>query len=527
MRARILITLFLVFLGACPATAEVELRVDSGFQWLRGMNSSTTLRLVDERAQPVGGRSATISIDGEWYDALGSLEGRVLEFADDGTCMLADVEVRSGSGAFVLELDDGTRLAASTRPVHQAWPLLPALLAIAIALTLRQVLLALSLGVFAGAWIFTGGPLDAFQMALQDIVVPAVSDPFRAAILLFTGALGGMVAVMARAGGTRGLVESVRHYIRDARSAQFATAVLGVMIFFDDYANTLLVGNTMRPVTDRMRVSREKLSYIVDSTAAPIATVAWLSTWVGYQVGLIGDGLQVIGKGEVSAYATFLSSVAYSSYSWLAMALVFGLVLMRRDYGPMLHAERRARSTGKVLDDYARPLLDDAGLQGSHDPGVYRASLAVMPVLGVLLSTVFALWSSGRASLLAELGPAGLAEKGLRDIFSAADPASSLLMAVTVGSLIGIGLDTVGDWALRRGLPYTTYRDLAEKPEVAELMQGVVDQTNEKFARVENIRKFALLPKELDHEDGELTATQKLKRSAMTDTFGDLVEEMY
>lgn len=94
-------------------------------------------------------------------------------------------------------------------------------------------------------------------------------------------------------------------------------------------------------------------------------------------------------------------------------------------------------------------------------------------------------------------------------------------------ALIGIELDTVGDWALRRGLPYTTYRDLAEKPEVIELIQGVVDQTNEKFARVENIRKFALLPKELDHEDGELTATQKLKRSAMIEAFGDLVESMY
>jgi len=94
-------------------------------------------------------------------------------------------------------------------------------------------------------------------------------------------------------------------------------------------------------------------------------------------------------------------------------------------------------------------------------------------------------------------------------------------------ALIGIELDTVGDWALRRGLPYTTYRDLAEKPEVVELIQGVVDQTNERFARVENIRKFGLLPKELDHEDGELTATQKLKRSAMIDSFGDLVEAMY
>lgn len=96
-----------------------------------------------------------------------------------------------------------------------------------------------------------------------------------------------------------------------------------------------------------------------------------------------------------------------------------------------------------------------------------------------------------------------------------------------LAALIGIELDTVGDWALRRGIPYTTYRDLTEKPEVVELIQGVVDATNEKFARVENIRRFALLPKELDHEDGELTATQKLKRGAMLDAFGDLVESLY
>ncbi len=94
-------------------------------------------------------------------------------------------------------------------------------------------------------------------------------------------------------------------------------------------------------------------------------------------------------------------------------------------------------------------------------------------------------------------------------------------------ALIGIEMDTVGDWALRRNLPYTTYRDLSEKPEVIELIDQVVQQTNEKFARVENIRKFALLPKELDHEDGELTATQKLKRSAMHEAFGELVESLY
>lgn len=94
-------------------------------------------------------------------------------------------------------------------------------------------------------------------------------------------------------------------------------------------------------------------------------------------------------------------------------------------------------------------------------------------------------------------------------------------------ALIGIELDTVGDWALRRNIPYTTYRDLTEKPEVLEMIQNTIDETNEKFARVEQIKKYRMIPKELDHEDGELTATQKLKRSAMMDLFGDLVESMY
>ena len=96
-----------------------------------------------------------------------------------------------------------------------------------------------------------------------------------------------------------------------------------------------------------------------------------------------------------------------------------------------------------------------------------------------------------------------------------------------LSALIGIELDTVGDWALRRNIPYTTYRDLSEKPEVLELIQGVVNETNEKFARVESIREFRMIPKELDHEDGELTATQKIKRSAMEDAFGYLIDGIY
>jgi long-chain acyl-CoA synthetase len=96
-----------------------------------------------------------------------------------------------------------------------------------------------------------------------------------------------------------------------------------------------------------------------------------------------------------------------------------------------------------------------------------------------------------------------------------------------LSALLAIEFDTVGDWATRRGIPYTTYRDLSEKPQVIELMQKIVDETNKKFARVENIRKFRMIPKELDHEDGELTATQKLKRAAMSEMFGELIEDMY
>ena len=96
-----------------------------------------------------------------------------------------------------------------------------------------------------------------------------------------------------------------------------------------------------------------------------------------------------------------------------------------------------------------------------------------------------------------------------------------------LSALIGIELETVGDWALRKNIPYTTYRDLSEKEEVIELIQGVINETNEKFARVETIRKFRMIPKELDHEDGELTATQKLKRSSMADMFSELVVSMY
>jgi Na+/H+ antiporter NhaC len=424
---------------ACPAAWE--LAVHSEKQPLHGKSVQVTLQVRDENAQPYAG-AARLDIDGDWTldERAQSLDDVPLVF-QEGKVELGPFHMIAGRGEFACILADGTRLESRIRAVHPLWALLPPLMAIALALWLRQVYLALAAGVLAGAWTIYGSPWAGFTHALQDIVVEAATDPFQGAILIFTATLGGMVGVMAKAGGTHGLVEAARHWIRGARSAQAATAVLGVLIFFDDYANTLLVGNTMRPVTDRMRVSREKLSYLVDCTAAPVATVAVLSTWVGYQVGLIGDGLSAIGKGDVSPYTLFVDSIPYSAYSWFALALVAWIVVTQRDFGPMLRAERRARETGAVLGPKARPLIDENA--GDLDPaeGVpKRAHVAFLPVMTVLVGTVAGLYFDGRRSLVADKGVAILSTASVREIFSAADPAAALLWAVVLGASLAIAL---------------------------------------------------------------------------------------
>ena len=426
--------------GADEARAQLELRIENEKQWLRGKENRATLILHDEHGQPVE-TTGVLTPRGHWTRSDGTeVQSTPVVFDGTGRFVLEGLRVR-GATDFTVNLVGHPPLHGRLNVVHVAWALLPPLLSIVLALWLRQVLLALTAGILAGAWIFAGNPFDAFLFSLQEIVVKAVTDEFQASILLFTAVLGGMVGVMARAGGTHGLVEAASRFIHDARSAQLSTALMGLVVFFDDYANTLLVGNTMRPVTDRMRVSREKLSYLVDSTAAPVATVALLSTWVGYQVGLIGDGLAAIGREGESAYAIFVSSVPFASYSWFALALVFWVVITRRDFGPMRAAELRARSTGEVLGPNASPLADDVGSDLQPLEGApRRAHIALIPVVLVLVTTVLGLWWDGRRSVLAESGSAGLAETALRDIFSSADPAAALLWAVVVGSTVAIAL---------------------------------------------------------------------------------------
>ena len=361
-------------------------------------------------------------------------------------------------GAYTVTLPDhpGARASMSVRTIPGWMTLIPPFLAIVLALVFHQVVPALVAGIWSGAWIYYGGPLVGALRLMDHYIVNALADSDHVSIVIFSLLLGGMVGIVARAGGTYGLVEALKPYATNSRRGQLVTWLLGILIFFDDYANTLLVGNTMRPVTDRLKISREKLAYIVDSTAAPVASIALVSTWIGYEVSLIGDSLKEIGL-DADPYGVFLRSLPYNFYPLLALA--FGLLVASsvRDFGPMLRAERRA-AAGKVLSDTAVPLsdFDNETLAPAPDQPC-RWYNAVVPVAVVLLVTFGALWFTGRASLVIDANPLAdasisqLGFRGLGSVFGAGDSFKALLWASMAGCIVALvmsraqGILTLGD----------------------------------------------------------------------------------
>jgi Na+/H+ antiporter NhaC len=212
------------------------------------------------------------------------------------------------------------------------------------------------------------------------------------------------------------------------------TWLMGICIFFDDYTNTLLVGNAMRPVTDRHRVSREKLAFLVDSTAAPVACVALISTWIGTQVSYLNKAFVSSGT-DLNPFSVFLSSLPYAFYPACALTLTLMVALMGRDWGPMLKAERRARG-GALLGELAQPLADYESSGIAPDEGTPQHWWnAALPVLSVVVVTVIGLYVTGLLSLLEEGAP----EITLRTIIGASDPFVVLLWA----SLVGLALAVV------------------------------------------------------------------------------------
>ncbi len=261
--------------------------------------------------------------------------------------------------ALVLVLALGMALLYAFGPVVGPMPLwmsiLPPLVAIVMALIIKEVISSLFIGILTGTFLMAlyGGASPASALGggllrvVDTYVVGSLFDADHVTIIVFTLIIGGMVRIITVNGGMQGVVNWLSRRAHGPRSGQLMTFLMDLCIFFDDYSNTLVVGNTMRPVADKLKVSREKLAYIVDSTSAPVVAVAFVTTWIGAELSYIQDGIRAIGL-EASAYSVFFHSLAYSFYPFLTLGFVLMIIFSGRDFGPMLKAERKARNASAM-----------------------------------------------------------------------------------------------------------------------------------------------------------------------------------
>lgn len=332
-------------------------------------------------------------------------------------------------------------------PIPLWLSVLPPLIAIIMALFFKEVYTALFIGVLVGAFIifyyqgqhFFEALFHGFFAVLDTYVLDSLLDRSHISIIIFSMMIGGMVGIITKNGGMKGVVNFLSRYATNARSGQLVTWLLGVMIFFDDYANTLVVGNTMRPITDKLKVSREKLAYIVDSTAAPIASIAFVTTWIGAELSYIQDGIKTLGLDE-TPYDVFLNSLQYSFYPLLTLIFVVMLVMRRRDFGPM-HAIEVAARSGKVSPKATQTHLD-FGRETEADENVKaRWYNAIVPVLVVIFGTITGLIITG----LQQVGWESSSTFGtnLSHVIGSSDSFSALLWSSLGGVVVALAL-TVG-----------------------------------------------------------------------------------
>jgi Na+/H+ antiporter NhaC len=369
------------------------------------------------------GAEVTLAVAGNTWTALADAEG---------IAAFPNVAINEPGVAAITASSGGATVSTELRVIPGWISILPAVLAISVALTIRNVIPALLLGLWVGATALQSftlvgagrGLLDSFQV----FVTQAIADIDRASIILFTMMIGGMVGIITRNGGMASVVKAIVSRARTAIGGQVAVWLMGLMIFFDDYSNTLVVGNTARSLTDHLKISREKLAYIVDSTAAPVACIALITTWIGYQIGLVDQALKSIDAlAHVQAYSVFVNSIPYSFYPILAIVFVFMIAASGRDFGPMLTAEIRARN-GAVKPEAAEAL---PAIQGDElepkDRVPLRAMNAFVPILSLVMALLISLYALGEGdSLIA--------------ILDSTKPYQAMMYSSFVGVLVAAGM---------------------------------------------------------------------------------------
>ena len=341
-----------------------------------------------------------------------------------------------GLGIFIILLL-GMLLMYAFGPVAGPMPLwmsvLPPLVAIVMALLLKEVISSLFMGVLTGTFItalYAGhSPEQALGGGILRVVdtyvVGSLFDKDHVTIIVFTLLIGGMVRIITANGGMQGVVNWLSRRAKSPRSGQLMTFLMDLCIFFDDYSNTLVVGNTMRPIADRLKVSREKLAYIVDSTSAPVVAVAFVTTWIGAELSYIQDGIRNIGL-EASAYSVFFHSLAYSFYPFLTLGFVLMIILSGRDFGPMLAAERKARLASSMEAETTNSVAKPAHIMD-----------ALVPLAVLIFGTIIGLVATGYDASVWNDNSEGFFHK-LSETIGAANSYQALLWASLCSMLTAI-----------------------------------------------------------------------------------------
>lgn len=330
--------------------------------------------------------------------------------------------------------------------------LLPPLVAIILAFVTKNVLISLLLGVLTGTFLVSLTSHGFFQsflyafLGLIDKILSALADKWNAGVILQCLAIGGLIAVVSKMGGAKAIAEYLSKRAKTPKSAQLITWLLGIFVFFDDYANSLIVGPIMRPVSDKMKISREKLSFIIDATAAPIAGIALISTWIGYEISLIKDGYSQIGQ-DVNAYTMFVSTIPYRFYNIFILIFIVFTAILAREFGPMLDAERRARILGKVISDDAKPMVSNESSNIEPKENI-KLSIwnAVIPIGVLIISSFLGFYYSGYTAIISGedkgiieiVRNAPFSFTSIREIFGASDASVVLFQSAVFSSITAI-----------------------------------------------------------------------------------------
>jgi Na+/H+ antiporter NhaC len=263
------------------------------------------------------------------------------------------------------------------------WSLIPPIIAIALALITKEVYSSLFLGILVGGLLYSSFAFEATILhVFNDGIVASVTNSYNMGILIFLIILGSMVCLMNKAGGSAAFGRWAKDHIKSRVGAQLASVLLGVLIFIDDYFNCLTVGSVMRPITDKHNISRAKLAYIIDATAAPICIIAPISSWAAAVAGFAEDG---------QGFNLFLRAIPYNYYALLTIVMMVGMILMKAEFGPMAKYEKNAIEKGDLFSG-SNPY---AGAEDDAPEDKGRVLDLVLPVVVLIICCVIGMIYSG------------------------------------------------------------------------------------------------------------------------------------